>query len=100
MSNVKRQTGNVLLWVKILIGVIMRLYLCEKPSQGKDISAVLGAKTWGEGCIKGNGVVVTWGIGHLLETSLCLRARPIAGFVSIRGCISHLSVEGMKWDCL
>ncbi|EGH50005.1 hypothetical protein PSYPI_49367, partial [Pseudomonas syringae pv. pisi str. 1704B] len=27
-----------------LIGVLMRLYLCEKPSQGKDIAAVLGAK--------------------------------------------------------
>ncbi len=54
---------------RILIGVIMRLYLCEKPSQGKDIAAVLGAKTRGDGCIKGNGVAVTWGIGHLLETA-------------------------------
>ncbi|KAA8689125.1 DNA topoisomerase III [Pseudomonas caricapapayae] len=47
----------------------MRLYLCEKPSQGKDIAAVLGAKTRGDGCIKGTGVIVTWGIGHLLETA-------------------------------
>ena len=47
----------------------MRLYLCEKPSQGKDIAAVLGAKIRGDGCIKGNGVAVTWGIGHLLETA-------------------------------
>ncbi|WP_235664154.1 toprim domain-containing protein, partial [Pseudomonas savastanoi] len=47
----------------------MRLYLCEKPSQGKDIAAVLGAKARGNGCIKGNGVAVTWGIGHLLETA-------------------------------
>lgn len=47
----------------------MRLYLCEKPSQGKDIAAVLGAKTRGDGCLKGPGVVVTWGIGHLLETA-------------------------------
>ncbi len=39
----------------------MRLYLCEKPSQGKDTAAVLGAKTRGDGCIKGNGVAVTWG---------------------------------------
>ncbi|RMV95470.1 DNA topoisomerase, partial [Pseudomonas coronafaciens pv. porri] len=52
-----------------LIGVFMRLYLCEKPSQGKDIAAVLGAKTRGNGCITGPGVVVTWGIGHLLETA-------------------------------
>ncbi|EPM82271.1 DNA topoisomerase III, partial [Pseudomonas syringae pv. actinidiae ICMP 19068] len=27
---------------------------------------MLGAKTRGDGCIKGNGVAVTWGIGHLL----------------------------------
>ena len=47
----------------------MRLYLCEKPSQGKDIAAVLGAKTRGDGCLKGPGVAVTWGIGHLLETA-------------------------------
>lgn len=47
----------------------MRLFLCEKPSQGKDIAGVLGAKTRGDGCFKGQGVVVTWGIGHLLETA-------------------------------
>ncbi len=47
----------------------MRVYLCEKPSQGKDIAAILGAKTRRDGCIKGPGVVLTWGIGHLLETA-------------------------------
>ncbi|EGH48285.1 DNA topoisomerase III, partial [Pseudomonas syringae pv. pisi str. 1704B] len=45
------------------------MYLCEKPSQGKDIAAVLGAKTRGDGCLRGPGVAVTWGIGHLLETA-------------------------------
>ena len=45
----------------------MRVFLCEKPSQGKDIAQVLGATGRGEGCIRGQGVVVTWGIGHLLE---------------------------------
>ncbi len=45
----------------------MRVFLCEKPSQGKDIARVLGATGRGEGCIRGQGVVVTWGIGHLLE---------------------------------
>ncbi|MCO8166182.1 DNA topoisomerase III [Pseudomonas sp. 21LCFQ02] len=47
----------------------MRLFLCEKPSQAKDIAKVLGATQRGDGCIKGNGVVVTWAIGHLLETA-------------------------------
>ncbi|MGY3643085.1 DNA topoisomerase III [Pseudomonas sp. PK-RTE-24] len=47
----------------------MRLYLCEKPSQAKDIAAVLGAKRRGDGCWLGTDVTVTWCIGHLLETA-------------------------------
>ncbi|WNW09818.1 DNA topoisomerase III [Pseudomonas sp. DTU_2021_1001937_2_SI_NGA_ILE_001] len=47
----------------------MRLFLCEKPSQAKDIAAVLGATRRGDGCLSGAGVTVTWCIGHLLETA-------------------------------
>jgi DNA topoisomerase-3 len=47
----------------------MRLYLCEKPSQGQDIARVLGAGQRGNGCCNGPGLVVTWCIGHLLETA-------------------------------
>ncbi len=47
----------------------MRVYLCEKPSQGKDIARVLGAKQRGTGCYNGPGVVVTWCIGHLIEAA-------------------------------
>ena len=47
----------------------MRLFLCETPSQAKDIAAVLGATRRGDGCWLGNGVTVTWCIGHLLETA-------------------------------
>ncbi|MGA6099094.1 DNA topoisomerase III [Stutzerimonas marianensis] len=47
----------------------MRLFLCEKPSQAKDIAQVLGARRRGEGCWMGAGVTVTWCIGHLLETA-------------------------------
>ncbi|UQY36081.1 DNA topoisomerase III [Pseudomonas fulva] len=47
----------------------MRLFLCEKPSQAKDIASVLGATRRGDGCWLGNGVTVTWCIGHLLETA-------------------------------
>ncbi len=46
-----------------------RLFLCEKPSQARDIARVLGAKQKGEGCLQGSGVVVTWCIGHLLQMS-------------------------------
>ncbi|MCO7639817.1 DNA topoisomerase III [Pseudomonas sp. S 311-6] len=45
----------------------MRVFLCEKPSQGKDIARVLGAGQRGNGCYSGAGVVVTWCIGHLVE---------------------------------
>ena len=47
----------------------MRLFLCEKPSQAKDIAKVLGASRRGDGCWVGTGVTVTWCIGHLLETA-------------------------------
>ena len=47
----------------------MRLFLCEKPSQAKDIAKVLGAGRRGDGCWVGTGVTVTWCIGHLLETA-------------------------------
>lgn len=45
----------------------MRVFLCEKPSQGKDIARVLGAGQRGSGCYSGSGTVVTWCIGHLVE---------------------------------
>lgn len=45
----------------------MKLFLCEKPSQGRDIARMLGATTRGDGCLSGNNVTVTWGFGHLLE---------------------------------
>ncbi|QXI09127.1 DNA topoisomerase III [Pseudomonas zeae] len=47
----------------------MRLYLCEKPSQGKDIARVLGASQRGTGCYKGANIGVTWCIGHLVEAA-------------------------------
>ena len=47
----------------------MRVFLCEKPSQGKDIARVLGASQRGNGCYSGAGVVVTWCIGHLIEAA-------------------------------
>jgi DNA topoisomerase-3 len=40
--------------------------IAEKPSVARDIAAVLGANTRSEGCIEGNGYVVTWALGHLV----------------------------------
>jgi DNA topoisomerase-3 len=45
----------------------VKLFLCEKPSQARDIARVVGAGTSGNGYLSGNGVMVTWGFGHLLE---------------------------------
>ncbi|OSM94137.1 toprim domain-containing protein [Lonsdalea populi] len=45
----------------------MKLFLCEKPSQGRDIARILGATQKSHGCIIGNQITVTWGFGHLLE---------------------------------
>lgn len=47
----------------------MQLYLCEKPSQAKDIARVLGVSQRGQGCISGGNITVTWAVGHLLETA-------------------------------
>ena len=47
----------------------MRVFLCEKPSQGKDIARVLGVGQRGNGCYSGAGTVVTWCIGHLIEAA-------------------------------
>ncbi|MFC6674113.1 DNA topoisomerase 3 [Marinobacterium aestuariivivens] len=46
----------------------MELYLCEKPSQAKDLAAVMGVTKRGEGCLHdGNNRTITWAYGHLLE---------------------------------
>lgn len=47
----------------------MRVFLCEKPSQGKDIARVLGATERGEGCFRSPSALVTWCIGHLIEAA-------------------------------
>lgn len=43
------------------------LVIAEKPSVARDIARVLGASQKGEGCLEGNGYVVSWAIGHLVS---------------------------------
>lgn len=47
----------------------MKLFLCEKPAQGRDIARVLQANKKGNGYLAtaDGGVCVTWAIGHLVE---------------------------------
>lgn len=47
----------------------MRVFVCEKPSQARDIAAVLGATRKSEGFLAGDDVAVTWCYGHLFETA-------------------------------
>lgn len=45
----------------------IRLVITEKPSVAQAISAVLGARERKDGCIVGNGWIVSWCVGHLVE---------------------------------
>lgn len=51
----------------------MKLIIAEKPSVSKSLAAVLGAKERKDGYYAGNGYVVSWCYGHLVEL-----ARPAA----------------------
>jgi DNA topoisomerase-3 len=45
----------------------MNLVIAEKPSQGKTYANVIGASTRKDGYLEGNGYIVSWCFGHLLE---------------------------------
>jgi DNA topoisomerase-3 len=45
----------------------MELVIAEKPSVAKSIANVIGATQQKEGYIEGNGYIVTWCVGHLVE---------------------------------
>ena len=47
----------------------MQLIITEKPSVGAAIAAALGATSRKNGYIEGNGIVVSWCIGHLVGLS-------------------------------
>ena len=63
----------------------MRLFIAEKPSLARAIADVLPKPhRKGDGFIEcGNGQVVTWCIGHLLEQALC--ALESCGFADCPG---------------
>ena len=44
----------------------MKLVICEKPSVGAAVAAVLGAREKKDGFIEGNGYLVSWCVGHLV----------------------------------
>ena len=44
-----------------------RLIIAEKPSVGRDIARVVGARTRRDGFLEGPGIRVSWCVGHLAE---------------------------------
>lgn len=45
----------------------MKLVIAEKPSVAQSLAAVLGAKEKKDGYMEGNGWLVSWCVGHLVE---------------------------------
>ena len=42
----------------------MKVCIAEKPSVGREIAQILGARTRQDGYYEGNGYCVTWTFGH------------------------------------
>lgn len=72
----------------------MRLFICEKPSQAADIAKHVGARSSGNGYRTGQGVTVTWCIGHLLEQSPPEHYKPELANWSL----DHLPVLPTQWN--
>ena len=45
------------------------LIICEKPSVAKTVASALGARERKDGYIAGDGILVSWCIGHLVSMS-------------------------------
>ena len=45
----------------------MQLIVAEKPSVARDLARVLGVRPAGQHCFEGDGHVITWCVGHLVE---------------------------------
>ena len=45
----------------------MKLVIAEKPSVAQSLAAVLGATERKDGYLSGNGWLVSWCVGHLIE---------------------------------
>ena len=44
-----------------------KLVITEKPSVAQSIAKVIGADKRGDGYLEGNGYLVSWCVGHLVE---------------------------------
>lgn len=44
--------------------------IAEKPSVARDIARIVGANSKQDGCLEGNGYLVTWAMGHLITLAM------------------------------
>jgi len=44
--------------------------IAEKPSVARDIARIVGANSKQDGCLEGNGYIVTWAMGHLITLAM------------------------------
>ena len=45
----------------------MKLVICENPSVAKAVASALGVASRADGCFEGNGLIVSWCVGHLMS---------------------------------
>lgn len=45
----------------------MKLVICEKPSVAKAVASALGVTSRADSCFEGNGLIVSWCVGHLMS---------------------------------
>lgn len=73
-----------------------RLVIAEKPSVAQAYAKVLGATNRNDGYLEGNGYLVSWCVGHLVEL-----APPNAyGEQYVKWSIADLPILPQKWQYL
>ena len=74
----------------------MKLVLAEKPSVAQSIAKVLGATNRQDGYLEGNGYLVSWCIGHLVE----LAPPNVYDAKYVKWSIADLPILPQKWQYL
>ena len=73
-----------------------RLVIAEKPSVAQAYAKVLGATNRNDGYLEGNGYLVSWCIGHLVE----LAPPNIYDAKYVKWSIADLPILPQKWQYL
>ena len=82
-----KQNGGIL---------IAKLIVAEKPSVAMSYAKVLGATNRQDGCLEGNGYLVSWCVGHLVE----LAPPNVYNAKYVKWSIADLPILPQKWQYL